>query len=251
MENKHGSGAGAGSLGGKGFYIVLFLCAAVIGVSAWILLADQGTNVEDRETADMVEVDMTEEVMTILPAGQVTNGEDTVAVEDSDEASDEAAKESAQTDVSANETQAVFSEAVTSYIWPVQGDIQTPYSIQTLLYDSTMADWRTHDGIDISSTLGTPVMATAAGTVVSVTNNDLLGTMVEIDHGNGTHSVYANLAADPTVVPGDVVTMGQVIGSVGGTALGETNQVSHLHFAMKRDGLSADPTLYLPSAEME
>ena len=91
----------------------------------------------------------------------------------------------------------------------------------------------------------------AAGTVVSVTGNDLLGTTVEIDHGNGVHSVYANLAASPTVATGDIVSMGQVIGSVGSTALGETNQVSHLHFAMTESGLSADPTLYLPSNEME
>ena len=45
--------------------------------------------------------------------------------------------------------------------------------------------------------------------------------------------------------------MGQVIGSVGGTALGETNQVSHLHFAMTLDGISADPLAYLPSGEAE
>ena len=250
MENKYGSGASAGSQGGKGFYIVLFLCAAVIGVSAWMLLTDQGTNVE-AETADMAEVDMTEEVMTILPAGQTTEKEAAEAMADTMEADGEQAEDAAQIDTDAPETQAVFSESVTSYIWPVQGSIQTPYSIQTLLYDSTMADWRTHDGIDITSDIGTPVMAAAAGTVTSVSSDDLLGTMVQIDHGNGTHSVYANLAGSPTVAPGDVVTMGQVIGSVGGTALGETNQVSHLHFAMREDGLSADPTLYLPSEEMQ
>ena len=43
-----------------------------------------------------------------------------------------------------------------------------------------------------------------------------------------------------------MVTMGQVIGSVGSTALGEINQVSHLHFAMTKDALSADPMDYLP-----
>jgi murein DD-endopeptidase MepM/ murein hydrolase activator NlpD len=59
------------------------------------------------------------------------------------------------------------------------------------------------------------------------------------------HSIYTNLAEQPPVSQGDVVSMGQIIGSVGGTALGETNTVPHLHFAMTCDGLSADPSGYL------
>ncbi len=74
----------------------------------------------------------------------------------------------------------------------------------------------------------------------------LYGTTVEIDHENGVHSIYANLAADPPVWEGQTVTMGQVIGSVGGTAIAETNEVPHLHLAMTHDGCSADPSDYLP-----
>ena len=66
MENKHGPGASAGSLGGKGFYIVLFLCAAVIGVSAWMLLTDAGTNV-DNETLENT-ADVSGAYVTMLPA---------------------------------------------------------------------------------------------------------------------------------------------------------------------------------------
>ncbi len=241
MENKSGSGSKAGSLGGKGFYIVLFLCAAVIGVSAWILLTDLGTNVEEFETAEAVEVDVSEALVTMLPAGQAME-----PVEDVETMTDAVAEDSAERETS--EAQAVLSEAAVSYVWPVQGSIQVPYSIQTLMYDNTMADWRTHDGIDIACGLGTEVLAAAGGTVVSVMTDDLLGTTVEIDHANGTHSIYSNLASAPPVTAGQMVTMGQVIGSVGSTALGEVNEVSHLHFAMTKDGLSADPTLYLPSA---
>jgi murein DD-endopeptidase MepM/ murein hydrolase activator NlpD len=45
--------------------------------------------------------------------------------------------------------------------------------------------------------------------------------------------------------------MGQVVGSVGGTALGETNVVPHLHFAMTCDGITADPDDYLPSGWLD
>lgn len=266
MENKQGSGARAGSLGGKGFYIVLLLCAVVIGISAWIMLTNVGTNVED-ETAEDV-TDVSGAYVTMLPADNMADPEEDVdvmaeadpmtgtepAAEDesadtgeAEQQSDEAASDTqtdAQTEPAAED---VMSDGTISYVWPVKGEVQRPYSIQTLMYDSTMADWRTHDGVDVTCDQGAPVVASAAGLVVDVHNDDLLGTVVEIDHENGVHSVYANLAAEPPVAAGDRVAMGQVIGSVGGTALGEVNQVSHLHFAMTQDGLSADPTAYLAS----
>ena len=262
MENKHGSGARAGSLEGKGFYIVLFLCAAVIGLSAWLLLTKAGTNVED-ETAEEY-VDVSGAYVTMLPADsarQQTQSDEAPAAEQ--EPAAETAQPEAETAAEAPDNavetateqpaqdQAVFSDSTVSYVWPVQGTVQRAYSIETLAYDSTMADWRTHDGIDIACELGCPVLAAADGLVVDVHSDDLLGTVVEIDHQNGVHSVYANLAAQPPVAPGDQVTMGQVVGSVGSTALGEVNQVSHLHFAMKLDGASADPTVYLASGWSE
>lgn len=249
MENKKGVGAKAGSLEGKGFYIVLFLCAAVIGVSAWILIANAGTNVED-DTAEAVTVDISDAAVTIVPAGYPVETEENEEDDEAD-AEETAASDAEATESSAAEdtqAQAVLSSGVVSYVWPVSGSVDVPYSIQTLMYDATMADWHTHDGIDIICDLGTQVIATAAGTVVSVENDDLYGTTVEIDHANGLHSIYANLASEPPVSVGDTVTMGQVIGSVGSTAICETNQVSHLHFAMTCDGLSADPTAYLPAA---
>lgn len=238
MENKTGSGGKAWAMGGKGFYIVLFLCAAVIGVSSWILLSGAGTNVEDDAEAVM---SVSEVVVTSVP---VTTPEP---------AQDETAKAEEPTqntlESSDNELEAVFSEAVVSYVWPVQGGVEMPYAVETLLYDSTMADWRTHSGIDIACDNGTQVMASAGGTVVSVTEDDLYGTTVEIDHANGVHTIYANLADQPPVGEGDMVTMGQVIGSVGGTALAETNMVPHLHFAMELDGAPTNPIEYLPEAE--
>ena len=248
MENRNDSGARAGVMGGKGFYLILLLCAAVIGVSAWILLAGGGTKVDDMQTSEQV-VDVSGATVTMLPADWTRSPEETVkptatakpVADDADETeNDEAAA------AEDSELQAVFSETVTTYVWPVRGDIEAPYAVDTLVYNDTMADWRTHDGIDIACALGEQVLASAGGTVVSVTQDDLAGTMVEIDHANGVHSVYGNLAAEPTVSEGDVVTMGQVIGAVGSTALGESSLASHLHFAMKLDGISADPMNYLP-----
>jgi len=140
----------------------------------------------------------------------------------------------------------VISAGEQTFVWPVQGTVEVPYAVETLHYDATMADWRTHAGIDIACVAGEPVLATSAGTVVRVANDDLYGTTVEIDHGSGLHSIYANLASEPPVWEGGSVTTGDIIGSVGGTALVETNMVPHLHFSMTRDGRNVDPAEFLP-----
>jgi murein DD-endopeptidase MepM/ murein hydrolase activator NlpD len=87
--------------------------------------------------------------------------------------------------------------------------------VEALAYDKTMADWRTHSGIDIEASLGAKVVATANGRVEAVYNDEMFGTTVVISHGGSLRSVYCNLAAEPTVKAGDAVRMGDVIGSVG------------------------------------
>lgn len=86
------------------------------------------------------------------------------------------------------------------------------------------------------------------GTVEQVCQDDLMGTTVVIDHGDGLQSAYSNLAAVPTVSVGDTVSTGSVIGSVGETALAEHNRAAHLHLEMLRDGVAVDPAQYLPQA---
>ena len=76
--------------------------------------------------------------------------------------------------------------------------------------------------------------------------DDLYGTVLTVSHGDGTRTVYANLAEQPAVSVGDRVEAGDVIGTVGDTALGEIGQGSHLHFAVTVDGAGVDPLAYLP-----
>ena len=73
-----------------------------------------------------------------------------------------------------------------------------------------------------------------------------MGTTVEIDHGKGLTSQYANLAAVPDVAVGDTVSTGTLIGSVGATAAAENAVQPHLHFAMYQDGNPVSPHDYLP-----
>jgi len=250
MEKKSDFGKKLNSFfAGKGFYIVLFLCVAVIGVSAWVMFGGNGANVDNDSiglNAGNPPPGATVPVYSVRETPDVFTGADTPKEpEDIDVADPPEAPDTAVFEEPDAPAVPVVNERPT-FVWPVNGEIERPYSVDRLLYDPTMADWRTHDGIDIAASLGDQVLAVSAGKVERIYKDDLLGTTVIIDHGGGLKSFYSNLAATPTVVEGDNVTAGMVIGSVGDTAIGETGLCVHLHFAMTLDGRPMDPANYLP-----
>ncbi len=225
---------------GKGFYIVLFLCAAVIGASAWMMAGGEKTM--ESEISVMKQED-TERVETVvIPPMQWEEGSP-VLVTPPEETPEAAVNEQVEEAAPAwNESEA--AEPV--YVRPLDGEIERAYSVSALHYDVTMRDWRTHDGVDIAAALGTPVCAAHEGMVSAVYRDDLLGTVVAVDHGDGSIAIYANLADTPSAKAGDWVEAGTVIGAVGTTALAEIGQTPHLHFAMTMEGQSTDPMGYLP-----
>jgi len=102
-------------------------------------------------------------------------------------------------------------------------------------------------GIDIAASRGTAVKAVADGVVIDVYEDPRLGFTVVIDHENGLKTVYSNLASGDMVVPNQIVTQGESIGSVGNTASFEIALEPHLHFEVLKDDQIVDPKLYLPS----
>ena len=128
---------------------------------------------------------------------------------------------------------------------PLIGETVAAFSMDALRYSDTMGDWRTHDGVDIAADPGTQVCAASSGTVLDVRNDDLMGTTVVLAHDGGYDTIYANLQSVPTVEIGDYVTAGQVIGSVGKTALSESSEPPHLHFGVTKDGEYVNPADFL------
>ncbi|MBQ8264294.1 MAG: peptidoglycan DD-metalloendopeptidase family protein [Oscillospiraceae bacterium] len=236
-----------GFFAGKGFYIVLFLCVAVIGVSAWTMLAgDIGSGDEEPLSLSEPADSPAEE----LPAAaELAEPEKETVPVASIEPEEPVQQVTSPTPAPVEETPAPAAapETVPGYfIRPVAGEIENGYSMDKLQYNRTMQDWRTHDGIDIAAELGAQVKAVADGRVEKVYSDDAMGTTVVLIHSGGLRSIYCNLAESPTVSEGDGVAAGSVIGSVGSTALYETGEVNHLHFAMSLDGESVDPGNYLP-----
>lgn len=232
---------------GKGFYIVLFLCVAVIGVSAYVLFAGGRDDVDDKTGAASGYVEATQPVnedpeMAATPPAVLEEPET-----DASAAEDEELNAATDNEATGNFTeQQTETEVAAQYIWPLQGEIDLPYSVTSLIYNKKMGDWRTHDGVDIAAPLGTQVLAVSAGQVEKIYTDDLGGMTVIIQHSGGLRSIYANLASVPTVYEGDNVMTGEIIGAVGATAPGETKENPHLCLKMTLDGQSVNPSDYLP-----
>ena len=250
--NSRGSGKKLeGFFTGKGFYIVLFLCAAVIGVSAWMMATGNETMENDPVKSNSASFDDKRVETVIVPAQSGTAETGTEALEaDAPAVNTEGLAESAEVQdseaVAAVEEQPAVEAAAPIYVWPVAGQVERAHSSETLAYDQTLRDWRTHEGIDIIAELGAPVVAAHSGTVESIVQDSLYGTVLTVAHGDGTRTIYANLAVYPPVNVGDWIDCGTTIGSVGSTALCEISQTSHLHFAITVNGAAADPMDYLP-----
>jgi murein DD-endopeptidase MepM/ murein hydrolase activator NlpD len=133
-----------------------------------------------------------------------------------------------------------------TFVSPLVGEIVKGHSLEVPVFSNTLNEWRVHTGIDISADEGSDVYASANGTVTKVYNDPFLGKTVEITHTGNIVSVYSNLDNNGVVVKvGDKVNSGDKIGIVGDTSLSELADESHLHFAIKVDGVSVNPLDYI------
>ena len=123
----------------------------------------------------------------------------------------------------ASPNSAVGREHLIRFTWPARGII-------------TQYFWELHPGIDIANDDGTPELAADAGQVVFAGWGDY-GIYVEIDHGNGFHTVYGHMSR-ALVSAGQRVTQGQQIGLMGATGRATG---PHLHFEIRFQGVPQNP----------
>ena len=104
-----------------------------------------------------------------------------------------------------------------------------------------------HTGYDWAAPAGTPVLAANTGRAALVAEYFFAGRNVVLDHGLGLFTLYFHLT-EARVAPGESVSTGQVIGTVGATG-----RVTgpHLHFAVLLNGARVDPEALLRLAPPE
>jgi len=126
----------------------------------------------------------------------------------------------------------------TPSFWPVQGPITSPFGLRPDPYTGLLA---MHSGVDIAASLGTPVLAAAAGIVTHAGVLGPYGNLVIIHHGFGLSTHYGHLASY-FVQAGDEVKAKDMIAQVGET--GKTTG-PHLHFEIREHQHAIDPRRYI------
>ncbi|WP_317855316.1 M23 family metallopeptidase [Chakrabartyella piscis] len=206
-------------------------CFCVMAVGAGVMF--QEAKVEDiPETTEQQRIIIEKEDVAIPQTSQAvtstqTESLDTEAVEGVEE-------------VDATTTTALASDPL-AFVFPVDGDVVMTYSVETAIFDPTLAQYRTNDSISLSAAVGTEVYASETGVVKEIQKDEQRGTSLVVAHADGWLTTYSQLAADISVSVGETVSKGQKLGTVGEPtkytiALGE-----HLEFAMEQDGVSQNP----------
>lgn len=218
----------SGGRSGKGYYIALVLCAAAIGITSYVTRPSKD---KQPDTPPLLQAESAE-----TASSQQTQALEALATE--------APEESPVPSSAPRQTQPEKLRTAP----PLSGSVTTLYAMDSLSYNETTRDWRVHNGVDYPGELGDPVSAAADGTVISVREDDSLGTTVVLRHTGGYETTYQNLEETVPVQLGDKVVLGQTIGSVGATALTESAIGPHVHFSVAYQDMPMDPADFLNMA---
>ena len=117
-------------------------------------------------------------------------------------------------------------------------------------YNETLNYYHDHAGLDFAAEAGTAVLAVKDGVVDSIYRDDALtGTEIVIAHGDGLKSVYRFVDVAENLKVGDQVEQGQQIAVVSEPEGNEYKEGSHLHFEVRENDKTVDPTGYLTLEE--
>ena len=238
-----------GSLGemikGNAVMIILGLCVVAAGALSFYTVNDINEKLEQQhiENPNSYTDSKSEEI-----AQDVHNEAQNVPLKDKS-GSSQAKDKTESKDAAASAGDVAVDEAAgeqpakSEFVLPVNGTIFAAFSGDELVYNKTMDDWRTHNGIDIPANRDNAVKAATDGTVTAIYADGMLGNVIEIDNGKYTVR-YCGLGDNLLCKKGDVVKQGDSIGVVGEVPL-ESSEESHIHLEILKDGVWQNPNNYL------
>jgi murein DD-endopeptidase MepM/ murein hydrolase activator NlpD len=122
----------------------------------------------------------------------------------------------------------------TPFVWPIADGV--------LFSEFGPRGQTHHDGVDISSPVGTPVRAARDGRVIYADSLRGYGNLIILEHDGGYATVYAH-NRENHASPGDEVRQGETIAEVGDTG---TASGPNLHFEIRKDNVARNPRFFLP-----
>ena len=145
------------------------------------------------------------------------------------------------------------ADVLPSFVLPTKGVILKEHDAALQVYSVTMGDYRVHLGVDIVTEGNAPVYAAADGKIEKIWEDVKMGYCMAVNHSGDCVTVYKNLGATlpEGITEGVSVRSGQLIATVGNSAMVEIAEEPHLHFEMTVGGLSVDPLEYYDEKALE
>ncbi|MBE6536245.1 MAG: M23 family metallopeptidase [Ruminococcaceae bacterium] len=137
-------------------------------------------------------------------------------------------------------------DSLPSFVLPVSGSLMKKHDAANQVYSNTMNDYRVHLGVDILTDESASVYAAADGKIERIWEDVQMGHCIAIKHGGDCYTIYKNLSETlpEGIAEGVSVRSGQLIASVGESAMIEIAEEPHLHFEMTVNDLAVDPLEY-------
>ncbi|MEG1074001.1 MAG: M23 family metallopeptidase [Ruthenibacterium sp.] len=227
---------------GKGFYIALALITAGAALACFLAVNAMMTSFGKAAESTPEQISEQEDITWGLSELEIDKNQSSVPVTPSP-ASNTASSPSVSSASSKprNEPAALQPVQTPPFVSPVTGETLAAFSGDTLVFNETMQDWRTHNGVDIACAIGSGISAPTAATVSKIETDGQWGDVIELTSDKLTMRLVGAKAVN--LVVGDVVKQGAPLGAL--TAIPAESAIpAHLHFEMSEDGKNVDPVKY-------
>lgn len=235
---------------GKGFYLALTLVIAGAAMASFLAIDSMMTKLQPESTAPQTHIDGEETTPWDGKSTPTEKKQEDVPVTSSSSAQPSASSSSSNSASSQEQPQPSATEQPASaeqpvpqgprYISPMNGQVLQAFSGDELVYNQTLEDWRTHNGLDLQGLQNDNVASPMKATVVKVDKDDpLWGGLVELQ---GEDGIIVRLCGLDSVYvqKGQALEQGAAVGLLG-TIPCEGALERHLHVECLQDEKYVDP----------
>lgn len=252
---------------GKGFYLALALVVAGAATASFLAINSMMSRMEQSPEPDLfgeedvswqqqnTPVDERQEGVPVAPSSSAPAASSQSAPSSSSKPQGTAS--SSRSSQSASQTAPPASSAPEDsagsqpvqeplFASPKSGATLQTFSGNELVFNETMKDWRTHNGMDIEGKAGDTVAAPAAAVVAAAGEDAQWGGFVELQEGDLTMRLCG--LQELCVKKGDTVALGDRLGELGELPA-ESAMAPHLHLEFLKNGEYVDPAEYFAPME--
>ena len=128
-------------------------------------------------------------------------------------------------------------------LWPMDGNVIMNYSMDATIYHATLDQYKYNPAIIIAGEVNNKVYSVAKGKITDISQNEVTGTTVTVDLGDGYQAIYGQLK-ELNFKEGEYLESGHVIGYVSEPTKYYSVEGSNLYFELQKDGKPIDPILF-------